>query len=187
MSRRSRVASDQKTTLANRHVDPEERSIALYQAARYSQYCRVFAFSTFDGPVPPNSLFGRTTVSGEHVLCVDPAALRGRRPQPLDPVLPSAPFAPGTLIAAGIQLLGITQPHPATVWSSLPGAYAARCSGAGGAHVLQITPRCGAQLPRPRPDPTWGLHLLDANVVLGNLVNIVNFETQNWLDERYSH
>jgi hypothetical protein len=55
------------------------------------------------------------------------------------------------------------------------------------AHVLQITPRCGAQLPRPRPDPTWGLHLLDANVVLGNLVNIVNFETQNWLDERYSH
>lgn len=298
------TVSDQKTTLANRHIDPEERSIALYQAARYSQYCRVFApmyrqvtlpalqsgnpespaqlkvplrdvtaafkqylrrynphgkrpfvlighsqgafvltqmirnmidrrpqlradmlsaillggnvlvkdrsgvggsfkhvpacrsvydsscviaFSTFDGPVPPNSLFGRTTVSGEHVLCVDPAALRGRRPQPLDPVLPSVPFAPGTLIAAGIQLLGITQPHPATVWSSLPGAYAARCSGAGGAHVLQITPRGGAQLPRPSPDPTWGLHLLDANVVLGNLVNIVNFETQNWLDERYSH
>ena len=24
-------------------IDPEERSIALYQAARYSQYCRVFA------------------------------------------------------------------------------------------------------------------------------------------------
>ncbi len=37
------TVSDQKTTLANLHVDPEERSIALYQAARYSQYCRVFA------------------------------------------------------------------------------------------------------------------------------------------------
>ncbi len=35
--------SDQKTTLANREIDPEERSIARYQAARYSQYCRVFA------------------------------------------------------------------------------------------------------------------------------------------------
>ena len=37
------TVSDQKTVYANRHVDPEERSIALFQAARYSQYCRVFA------------------------------------------------------------------------------------------------------------------------------------------------
>jgi len=37
------TVSDQKTLNANRHIDPEERSIALYQAARYSQYCRVFA------------------------------------------------------------------------------------------------------------------------------------------------
>jgi len=37
------TVSDQKTTLANLHIDPEERSIRLYQAARYSQYCRVFA------------------------------------------------------------------------------------------------------------------------------------------------
>src|SRR5664279_3886284 len=37
------TVSDQKGPLANLHVDPEERSIALYQAARYSQECRVFA------------------------------------------------------------------------------------------------------------------------------------------------
>jgi len=37
------TVSDQKTPNANLHIDPEERSIALYQAARYSQYCRVFA------------------------------------------------------------------------------------------------------------------------------------------------
>jgi hypothetical protein len=37
------TVSDQKTTLANLHIDPEERSIALYQAARYSQYCKVYA------------------------------------------------------------------------------------------------------------------------------------------------
>jgi hypothetical protein len=37
------TVSDQKTPLANLHIDPEERSIALYQAARYSQYCRVYA------------------------------------------------------------------------------------------------------------------------------------------------
>src|SRR3954454_15995253 len=37
------TVSDQKGEHANKHVDPVERSIALYQAARYSQVCRVFA------------------------------------------------------------------------------------------------------------------------------------------------
>ena len=33
----------QKTGNANLQIDPEENSIALYQAARYSQYCKVYA------------------------------------------------------------------------------------------------------------------------------------------------
>ena len=37
------TVSNQKTVQANLHIDPVERSIALYQAARYSQYCRVYA------------------------------------------------------------------------------------------------------------------------------------------------
>jgi len=37
------TVSDQNTAVANLHIDPVERSIALYQTARYSQYCRVFA------------------------------------------------------------------------------------------------------------------------------------------------
>jgi pimeloyl-ACP methyl ester carboxylesterase len=37
------TVSDQKTTLATRRIDPEERSIALYQAARYSSLCKVYA------------------------------------------------------------------------------------------------------------------------------------------------
>lgn len=290
------TVSDQPTTLANRRVDPEERSIALYQAARYSQYCRVYApmyrqvtltalssgtrespaqlkvplhdvtaafraylrrshgrpfalighsqgsfvleqmihkvidpdpalrarwllsavllggnvlvkdgsdvggtfrhipacrsadetscvvaFSTFDQPVPTDSLFGRTTVKHEHVLCVNPATLRGRPRQAVDPIFPSAPFAPGTLIAAGIALLHITQPEPSTVWSSLPGAYSARCSTAGGADVLQIRARNGAQTPTPSPSPSWGLHLLDAQVELGNLVSLLHVQAGHWV------
>ena len=284
------TVSDQKTTLANRHVDPEERSIALYQAARYSQYCRVFApmyrqvtvtaldsgtqetpqqlatpvgdvraafatylrkynhgrgfvlighsqgsfvleqliakdvdskpavrkrlvsaillggnvlvkrgkgvggsfqhvpacrsdtqlacvvaFSTFDQPPPANSLFGRTKVSGDQVLCTNPAALGGGAAR-VNPIFPSAPFAPGTLIAAGISLLKITQPQASTTWISEPGAYRAQCSSAGGANVLQITALGGAQTATPSPDPTWGLHLLDANIELGNLVSLVHTE-----------
>src|SRR3954447_11827746 len=37
------TVSDQKTRLASTRVDPELRSIALYQAARFSQLCRVYA------------------------------------------------------------------------------------------------------------------------------------------------
>jgi hypothetical protein len=284
------TVSNQKGPHANLHVDPEERSIALYQTARYSQYCRVFApmyrqvtvpalasgntespaqlelglndvraafrtylsrynhgrgfvlighsqgsfvlqeliakdvdrkpvlrermlsaillggnvlvkkghgvggsfkhvpactsdtqlgcviaYSTFDQPAPANSLFGRTTVRGDQVLCTNPAALAGG-PATVDPIFPSAPFAPGTLIAAGISLLKLTQPAPKTVWSSQPGAYRARCSSAGGANVLQISPLGGAQVATPSPDPTWGLHLVDANIELGNLLTVVKNE-----------
>jgi hypothetical protein len=284
------TVSDQATTLANLHIDPEERSIALYQAARYSQYCRVFApmyrqvtvtalnsgnrespqqlatplndvraafatylrkdnhgrgfvlighsqgsfvleqliakdvdskpavrkrlvsaillggnvlvkrhktiggsfqhipacrsntqlacviaFSTFDQPPPANSLFGRTTVAGEHVLCTNPAALDGGAAK-VEPIFPSQPFAPGTLIAAGITLLKITQPTASTQWISEPGSYRAQCSSAGGANVLQITALDGAQTATPSPDPTWGLHLLDANIELGNLISVVHSE-----------
>ncbi|HEY3186122.1 MAG TPA: DUF3089 domain-containing protein, partial [Solirubrobacteraceae bacterium] len=37
------TVSDQKRPIATRAIDPPERSIALYQAARYSRVCRVFA------------------------------------------------------------------------------------------------------------------------------------------------
>src|SRR4051794_2572867 len=37
------TVSDQKAPQATKHIDPEERSIALYQAARYSSLCRIYA------------------------------------------------------------------------------------------------------------------------------------------------
>lgn len=284
------TVSQQPRTNANLHIDPEELSIALYQAARYSQYCRVFApmyrqltlsainaprsltpaalalplgdvrsafrtylarynhgrrfvlighsqgafvlrsliakdvdleprvrrrllsaillggnvlvkrgrdvggdfkhipacrsrrqlscviaFSTFDGPVPAGSLFGRTDVAGMQVLCTNPAALAGG-PAGVTAILPSQPFAPGSTIAAGIQLLGLIQPMPPTTWAALPASYRARCSSAGGANVLQVTAVHGAEKARPSPNARWGLHLLDGNIALGNLVSIVHAE-----------
>ncbi len=284
------TVSDQKTEHANLHVDPEERSIALYQTARYSQYCRVYApmyrqvtvpyldssggespdalalpladvrnafatylrkynhgrgfvlighsqgafllkqligsdvdskpavrqrmlsavllggnvlvrrghgiggdfkhvsacrsasqlhcviaYSTYDQIPPDPSLFGRTPVPGDQVLCTNPAALAGGAAN-VDPIFPSAPFAPGTLIALGIKLLDLTQPMPATVWTSEPGAYRARCASANGANVLEIAPLAGAELPKPSPSAIWGLHLVDANIELGNLLSVVRRE-----------
>ncbi len=293
------TVSDQTTVNANLNIDPEERSIALYQAARYSQYCRVFApmyrqvtlkgigggispaqlaagfkiafdsvlsawrdylrhfnhgrgfvlighsqgsghliqlirtqidgkaslrkrlvsaivlggnlrvrkgkdvggdfkhvracrsarqlhcviaWSTFDGPVPPDSKFGRGTslLGGSsknmETLCTNPARLRGGSAA-LDTIQPSAPFAPGTTISLGIQLLQLPLPTASTPWIDIPGAYRAHCSHANGASVLQIVAQHGAPTPHPSPDPTWGLHLLDANIALGDLVRVVHGES----------
>jgi hypothetical protein len=293
------TTSSQKTGNANLHVDPEERSIALYQAARYSQYCRVFApmyrqltfvtipgygtpttkpnpalayadvqnafatylkkynhgrgfvlighsqgtfllraliareidskpavrqrlvsaillggdvvvkrdkgiggdfkhipacrsarqlacviaFSTFDGTPPPDTFFG-VPVNGNlkplndpslQALCTNPAALGGGSGL-LDPVVPSAPFAPGTLLAEANAALHFKFPQPPTVWWTAPNAYSARCTTSNGATVLEIAPLRGAPRPTPVPSPEWGLHLLDANIALGNLIAIVKRE-----------
>src|SRR6187402_2830343 len=37
------TVSNQPTPAATKRIDPEERSIALYQAARYSSACRIYA------------------------------------------------------------------------------------------------------------------------------------------------
>jgi hypothetical protein len=121
----------------------------------------VIAYSTFDGPVPATSLFGQSPVAGDSVLCTNPAALGGGSGL-LDPIFPAAGGELGPGVAA-----------PGTVWTSEPGAYSARCSSAGGADVLQITPRDGAFLFKPSPTPDWGLHLEDASIALGNLVRLV--------------
>jgi len=135
----------------------------------------VIAYSTFGATPPADSVFGRTTAPGLKVLCTNPAALAGGSGL-LDPVLPTRPFAPGSSIAAGIALLGFATPPVPTAWVSAPGAYRAHCSTAGGADVLSVSPRNGAPQLHPSPVPSWGLHLVDMNIALGNLVGIVASE-----------
>jgi hypothetical protein len=137
----------------------------------------VVAFSTFGGPVPPDSVFGRAG-GGRKVLCTNPGALGGGSGK-IDPVYPTEPFAPGT-IASLIPLLGAPVPAASTAWVSSPGAYRARCSSADNANVLQITPLGGA--PRLRPVPAnFGLHLADGNIALGNLEELVGIQARRWV------
>jgi hypothetical protein len=132
----------------------------------------VIAFSTFDQQPPEDAIFGRTTEPGREVLCTNPAALRGGTAR-LHPVWPSRPFAPGSTIAAAIAVLGFPLPEPPTPWIAVPGSFSAHCSGAGGAHVLRVLARGGAPTLSPSPDPTWGLHLTDGNIALGDLGDLV--------------
>jgi hypothetical protein len=139
----------------------------------------VVAYSTFGDTPPAASLFGRTGTPGMQVLCTNPAALGGGSGR-LDPIFPSQPFAPGTLLSAGIRILGYPLPRATTPWIAVPGGYMASCSSEAGANVLRIAPRDGAPALSASPDPTWGLHLADGNIALGNLVGLVRSQARAW-------
>ena len=146
----------------------------------------VIAFSTFDQRVPPDALFGRVSPTvGDparlDVLCTNPAALGGG-PGLLDPILPTAPFAPGTLIGIATTLVGALPPPASisTAWYEVPGGYTGECVSADDADVLEIAPVGGAPNLHPVPDPSWGLHLVDANIALGNLVSLVHEQIETY-------
>ena len=154
---------------------------------RGNQIGCVIAFSTFDRPVPPNTKFGlpsalpgETLPPNAQVLCTNPAALRGGDAL-LTSILPTQPFAPGTTIGLGTLLVGFAAPNGATTPWFEAEAYKGSCSAADNANVLQITPFAGAPLLNETPDQTWGLHLVDANIALGNLTDDVAREAKTYL------
>ena len=102
----------------------------------------VIAFSVFNAPVPDSAFFGRTSDPSTEILCTNPAALAGG-PGKVDPIYPSAPFAP-SVIGAVTQAALRGLPRPSTPWATFPNSYRASCSTAGGASVLQVRPLRGA-------------------------------------------
>jgi hypothetical protein len=151
------------------------KNIRACRAAR--QVGCVVAFSVYDETPPKDALFARTTEPNREVLCTNPARLAGGSAA-VTPIFPSDPFAPGTLISAGISLLGVTQPTADTPWVTIRGGYRARCAKAGGASFLRLTRVNGAPDFKPSPTPIWGLHLIDANIALGELVALVRTQAR---------
>jgi hypothetical protein len=134
-----------------------------------SQTGCVVAYSMFGDTPPAGALFGRVTGAGSkklEVLCTNPTALAGGTGT-LQPYASTGPF-PGTL-GVGIRLFAGDLPAVPTPWLRPPGRYTARCSTAGGASFLKVASLDGARVPVPIPDPTWGYHLGDVNLALGNL------------------
>jgi hypothetical protein len=140
----------------------------------------VVAYSAFSEPPPPDATFGRANVGPRgseqteenvEVLCANPAALVGGV-GPLKPYYSTTPL-PGALGA----LVGAVPTAP-TAWVAYPGLYTAHCeSSADGANWLQIDTTNVSGDERPVVSqilgPTWGLHLVDVNIAIGNLVDLV--------------
>jgi hypothetical protein len=151
----------------------------------------VISYSTFNKTPPDNSRFGRTDTDpvggalglpagpGTEVMCADPAKLSGSAE--LESLVPSEPFAPGIIAALLVKLYGGPPPSADTPWLQPTDHYTGRCRLANGSHVLMLSPVDGARTLTPSPDDTWGTHLVDVNIALGNLTDIVGAQSRAWV------
>jgi hypothetical protein len=141
-------------------------------------------------PPPANARFGRGP-GGATVACTNPAALGGGRGE-----LQAYLSTRGTL-------MGSSQPFPwlkgrppvDTPFVRLPGLLTGECVSVDGASYLSVSLHGEAGGPRTVDIPgdlivngtvltDWGLHLVDANLAMGNLVDIVGQQARAYLDGR---
>jgi DUF3089 family protein len=144
----------------------------------------VIAYASFRStrPPPANSRFGR--VQGENIqaACVNPAAPGGGSGE-----------LHAYMSAAGRSIVGsAAEPRPwvtpakpiDTPWVSVPGLLTAQCVANEKGSYLEVTvhgnpadPRtddiAGDVMTNGEVNASWGLHLIDVNLALGNLVDIV--------------
>jgi Protein of unknown function (DUF3089) len=155
---------------------------------RAAQTGCVISYSTFNETPPDDARFGRTDTDpvgsalglpGGKVLCTDPTRLSGSNGR-LDSLVPSQPFAPGVILVLLIKLYGGPPPSADTPWLQPTDHYTGRCETSNGANVLMISPVAEARKLSPSPDDTWGVHLVDVNIALGNLVSIVGAQSRAW-------
>ena len=155
------------------------KSIPLCRSA--TQTGCVIAFSTFreTSPPPANARFGRSTTAGQDVACVDAAALSG---SPAHAYLPVKTNLTGRVLDA--QEWTSFNSNVASPFVELPGLANVACVKDGPNSFLSVKFDPTARGTRPADVPfditvqgkvwdDWGLHLIDVNVVMGNLLEVV--------------
>ena len=154
----------------------------------------VVNFSAFRSTVPPpaNTLFGKADDPAMSGSCTNPATL-GEGSAPLHAYL----FATGRNIAmAGANTTWVTGKTIDTPFVSLPGLLSSKCTANDHATYLEITVNGNPSDPRTddiggdlgvapgKPIPMWGLHLIDVNLVMGNLLANVDQQTKTYRSRR---
>jgi hypothetical protein len=152
---------------------------------RATQTGCVVAYSSFAATPPDNTLFGKPSnafgrsnapVASLEVVCTNPANLGSGAAAPLHPYAPTH-LPLGEFAAAEPEgIASIRRP-----WAAYPTSVTGQCKTNGQATWLQISPATASASARPQLKqtlgPTWGLHLIDVNVALGDLVKLVGRES----------
>jgi len=158
------------------------QNIPLCRAAK--QVGCAIAYASFRSTVPPpeNSRFGRVQGDNMVAACVNPAALSGGRGE-----------LRAYLAAGGQSITGSSSPPQPwvtppqlidTPFVTVPGLLFAECISNLKGSYLEITVRGNPLDPRTddiagdvmtngQVNATWGLHLIDVQLAMGNLVEIV--------------
>jgi hypothetical protein len=147
----------------------------------------VISYASFrdTSPPPPNTFFGRTSEPGTEALCTNPAELAGGdgRLDGYYDVVHDSPFAPGDPTQAW-DPAAVNPPAITTPFVSYPGLVSARCADNGVADYLELSvhPDPGPRADDIRGDltPEWGMHLVDASVALGTLIDVVDEQAAAW-------
>ncbi len=148
----------------------------------------VIAFASFRSTVPPpaGSLFGKVQTAGQEAACVNPAALGG------------GSGAVHAYMATHWRGFGNSPPTDGTSWVkgktvttpfvTLPGMLTAECARNDNGTYLSVTVHGDPKDPRADDisgdttgDPRWGLHLVDMNLFMGNMLDVVRSETRAYL------
>lgn len=151
------------------------------------------AYASFraTSPPPPNSLFGGARAEGLEAACTNPASLfDGRRSLQIYlptnaqslPILPIPPTPDWLDPALGVEI--------ATPFVSLPGLFSGRCAQANGFHYLAVVVNADPEDPRIDDTsgadltPEWGLHLIDVNLAMGDLVSVARSQARSYCSRR---
>jgi hypothetical protein len=158
------------------------QSVPLCRSA--SQTGCVITFASYRSTIPPpaNTLFGKVPDAAMEAACTNPAALAGGSGE-LHAYLDKS----GRTITATTPAKPWVMPEQAieTPWVSVPGLLTAKCTSNDNASgYLEVTVNGNPADPRvddiigdigagPNVLANWGLHLIDVNLAMGNLVDII--------------
>ncbi|MFN9848860.1 MAG: DUF3089 domain-containing protein [Alphaproteobacteria bacterium] len=161
-----------------------------------SQTGCVIAYATFRDTVPPpaNTRFGRVANPAMEAVCTNPAALGGGKGELKAYLSNTAAEIADSSAAPPAWVKG--QPNPKTPFVALPGLLTGECVSKGGYNYLEA--HVNADPADPRTDTIagdvvgpggqiaadWGLHLIDANIAMGNLVDLVGSQGKAWLSKQ---
>lgn len=136
----------------------------------------VITYASFrsTSPPPSDSYFGRPDSDGGVAGCTNPANLAGG-PGELDPRFLTDNMSPYS---------DPTKAEPITTpWFTMPGLLSAQCVQRNGLSYLEVTVHGDQPGPRVHDiggdlTPEWGLHIVDANIAMGNLVDVVTTQAK---------
>jgi Protein of unknown function (DUF3089) len=143
----------------------------------------VIAWASFRESQPPqeDSRYGRPPAPGQEIACANPAALSGGMAA-LGARFPAVTLG-ADLVASDARWTRDGTPI-ATPTVALPGLYAGQCATINGANILSVRLNSDPNDGRiddvggdvrfgPVVAKNWGLHMIDVNLVIQDMVNLV--------------